>query len=163
MKNAIRIILQIFVWVWQLPQLVVCAVWCLTQRPRFLYSHHNVLLFTCRFGGGVSFGPMTFYSERHRAALLSRNARVMPYLSHEYGHALDSRLFGPLYLFVIGIPSGVWLLARRTLKSRCPVLENYYQFYTERRANRHGGVEAVRARSGYYYLVETDRAKLHNC
>lgn len=162
MKRTIRIALQTFVWVWQLPQLLAGAVWCLTQRPRFLYSHHNVLLFTCRFGIGVSFGPMTFYSERHRAVLLSRDARVMPYLSHEYGHALDSRLFGPLYLFVIGIPSGVWLLVRRMLKSRFPSLENYYRFYTERRANRRGGVEAVRSRSGYYRLVETNRAKLHS-
>lgn len=160
MKNFVRIFLQLFVWIWQLPQIVICCLWCIIARPRYLYSHHNVLLFTCNFAGGVSFGPMAFYSERHRNLLLSKDRRVMPYLNHEYGHSMDSRLFGPLYLLVIGIPSGVHLWVREWLKSRFQRLENYYAFYPERRANRNSGVDVVQTKSGSYILRMTDMTKI---
>lgn len=47
--------------------------------------------------------------------------------SHEYGHSIQSRLLGPLYLFVIGIPS-LWSVAFRP--------DKHSQFYTERWADR---------------------------
>ena len=53
MKHYFQSFLQIFVWLWQLPQVVVGCLWCIIARPRYLYSHHHVHLFTCRFGGGV--------------------------------------------------------------------------------------------------------------
>lgn len=152
--------LQLFVWAWQLPQVIAGCVWCLVARPRYLYSHHHVHLFTCRFGGGVSFGPMAFYDERHRAGLLSRDPRVMPYLTHEYGHSMDSRLCGPIYLLVIGLPSGLHLLVRRLFKARWPQLENYYDFYTERRANRKAGIEVVKTPAGQYALRLKRASKL---
>ncbi len=160
MKPYIHSFLQIFVWLWQLPQVIVGCLWCIIARPRYLYSHHHVHLFTCRFGGGVSFGPMAFYDERHREGLLSRDPRVMPYLCHEYGHSMDSRLWGPLYLLVIGAPSGVHLWVRRWFKDRWPRLENYYDFYTERRANKKAGLEVVKTPAGRYILRMTCPSKL---
>lgn len=160
MKFFLQLFSQIFVWLWQLPQVVVGCLWCIVARPRYLYSHHHVHLFTCRFGGGVSFGPMAFYDERHQAALLSRDPRVMPYICHEYGHSMDSRLWGPIYLLVIGIPSGVHLWVRDWLKARFPSLENYYDFYTERRANRKAGLEVVKTPAGQYVLRATSRSQI---
>ena len=157
MKNLMSRFLQIFVWLWPLPQVLAGCVWCIFARPRYLYKHHHVLLFTCRFGGGVSFGPMAFYSERHREALLSRDPRVMPYINHEYGHSMDSRKWGPLYLPVIGAPSGLHLLVRRWFRHIWTSLENYYDFYTERWANRSAGVEVVKTAYGYV-LRNTDQA-----
>ena len=46
---------------------------------------------------------------------------------HEFGHTADSRRFGPLYLFVIGIPSLVNAMGKG----------NHSVFWTEIRANRH--------------------------
>ena len=160
MKSCLHQFLQVFVWAWQLPQVIAGCVWCMFTRPRYLYSHHHVHLFTCRFGGGVSFGPIAFYDERHRTGLLSRDPRVMPYITHEYGHSMDSRLWGPLYLLAIGIPSGVHLWVREWFKDRWPRLENYYDFYTERRANRKAGIEVVKTPAGQYALRMTRAAKL---
>lgn len=54
---------------------------------------------------------------------------------HEYGHHIQSLYLGWLYLFIIGIPSAIHNLISR--KSRC----NYYHFYTEKWANKLGGVK----------------------
>lgn len=148
-QRMVRKMMLPIVWLWQLPQVFIGCVWCIISAPRFLYAHQGVMLFTCRYCTGVSFGPMAFYDERHRAALLSRDPRVMPHLNHEYGHSVSSRRWGPLYLLVIGIPSVIHLLIRRWLKDRIPSLENYYAFYSERWANINGGVEAVKTARGY--------------
>ena len=79
---------------------------------------------------GLSLGLFLFVPEKADERLLA----------HEYGHSLQSLLLGPLYLFVIGLPSVVW--------AGLPVLErrrerrgvSYYAFYTERWADRWGGV-----------------------
>lgn len=84
----------------------------------------------------------------------------MPYITHEYGHSMDSRLWGPLYLLVIGLPSGLHLLVRRWFKARFPSLENYYDFYTERRANKKAGIEVVKTPAGQYALHMKRPSKL---
>ena len=58
---------------------------------------------------------------------------------HEYGHTRDSRMFGPLYLIVIGLPSIIWAWMYGTIIK--PTQNGYYKFYTEKRADRLGGVE----------------------
>lgn len=55
--------------------------------------------------------------------------------AHEYGHVKQSRILGPLYLFVIGIPSLLWACWYRKHKRG-----SYYAFYTEKWADRLGGV-----------------------
>ncbi|MBR4146382.1 MAG: hypothetical protein IKU00_00630 [Bacteroidales bacterium] len=53
-------------------------------------------------------------------------AKQEPLLLHEFGHSFDSRLFGWLYLFVIGIPSLYSAMGKG----------NHSVFWTEKRANR---------------------------
>ena len=49
---------------------------------------------------------------------------------------MQSRMLGWLYLFVIGIPSILWAAWWNEGQNR-----SYYSFYTERWADRLGGVE----------------------
>ena len=56
---------------------------------------------------------------------------------HEFGHVLQSRMLGPLYLMVIGLPSLLWAW----LGDRIAPGKSYYWFYTERWADRLGEVE----------------------
>lgn len=51
--------------------------------------------------------------------------------AHEYGHSIQSKILGPLYLLVIGLPSIIWaaFIYRFTKKS-------YFWFYTEAWANK---------------------------
>ena len=55
-----------------------------------------------------------------------------PVYDHEFGHVRQSRRWGWLWLPVFAIPSGLHSLFCRAA--------NYYHFYTERSANRLGGV-----------------------
>ena len=56
---------------------------------------------------------------------------------HEYGHAIQSRMLGPAYLLVVGLPS-----ITMNLLSRVEVLrvERYYDRWPENWADKLGGV-----------------------
>ena len=57
-------------------------------------------------------------------------------IAHETdGHTVDSKIWGPLYLFIIGIPSIMWAWLYDS-KKHC-----YYEFYTEKRANKFAKLE----------------------
>ena len=58
---------------------------------------------------------------------------------HEYGHTIQSMILGPLYLLVIGLPSIIW--AGCFGKYRKKHHKSYYSFYTEKWADKLGGVE----------------------
>ena len=74
--------------------------------------------------GGISLGPWVFV---HRSA-------DGDLIRHEMGHSVQSRLLGPLYLVLIGLPSLLWALVHPKLWPRVP----YDWFYTERWATRLG-------------------------
>ena len=52
------------------------------------------------------------------------------YLSHEYGHTIQSYILGPLYLLVIGLPSILWCGWISNWK--CNQDKSYYWFYSEK-------------------------------
>ena len=61
------------------------------------------------------------------------------YCSHEFGHTLQSKKLGWLYLFVIGLPSIIWAGCFDNYRKKHN--KSYYSFYTERWADRLGGVK----------------------
>ncbi len=72
--------------------------------------------------GGISLGNFCFVSKI--------SAKMETMVMHELdGHTVDSKIFGPLYLIVIGIPSFLNAIFGFT---KC-----YYDFYTEKLANKH--------------------------
>lgn len=56
-------------------------------------------------------------------------------ITHEYGHTIQSVMLGPLYLFVIGIPSTVWAFIPVLVKKRRENKISYFAFFTEKWAN----------------------------
>ena len=58
---------------------------------------------------------------------LSSNMRSGKHLRHELGHTRQSKILGPLYLLVIGLPS----LIHAGLHAKVCKDKNYYHFYTE--------------------------------
>lgn len=117
---------------WQLPQnLVALLVMPFLGKLTFVdYRHYCVGFAGTRFpknADGVSLGSFAFF---HPDAVGNEFT-----IRHEMdGHSMDSKIFGPLYLLVIGLPSVLHLLF---LKKGV----DYYKFYTERRANKHAGLE----------------------
>ena len=90
-----------------------------------------------RASRAVSLGHFVFWSTVDSAFV-----RVNPdNRRHEYGHALQSRLLGPLYLPVVGVPSvlRVAYAAAQYVVTRKP-WEGYYDGFPESWADRLGGV-----------------------
>lgn len=58
---------------------------------------------------------------------------------HEFGHCIQSLILGPLFLFVIGLPSLIWCGCFDKYRQKHNI--SYYSFYTEKWANKLGGVK----------------------
>ena len=147
MKKIFKALFFLLSFLWQLPQAIVGLVMLIYFK---LYGGAELLSYRkmCfaysakRMRGGISLGCFAFVSPR----LAKDEATV----AHEQlGHTHDSKLMGPLYLFIIGLPSLIHA-ARR--KYSC-----YYDFYTEERANRFAGVDVVRPEFGRCYLVMKEK------
>lgn len=57
-------------------------------------------------------------------------------IKHEYGHTIQSKYLGWLYLIIIGLPSIIWAF----IHSNFMRYKKYGDFWTEKWADRLGGV-----------------------
>ena len=131
MRRALTVLAAITLQVWQLPQnLLGLVLGGFLRGKRRLPGLPGIppavrLIGARNMRGGISLGNYVYL----RTPVSERIVR------HEYGHCVQSRLLGPFYLVVIGLPSLLWALwwhpGRRV---------SYFRFYTERWADRLGGV-----------------------
>lgn len=61
-------------------------------------------------------------------------------LKHEYGHAVQSAILGPLYLPLVGLPSVVWSNLPTLRRWRENAGYGYYDFLIEKSASHLGGI-----------------------
>lgn len=120
-------------WLWQLPQNLCGVIYRGMIKEDIIYqvnsdSGYTVYL-TKTNRGGVTLGEYIFVYQKYTD--LSR------VVQHETGHVKQSRILGPLYLLVIGLPSIIHAGLHRFLCHN----ENYYHFFTERWANKLAGLE----------------------
>ena len=118
---------EIILYIWQLPQNLLG--WLLTRvmAPGKTYRYQDArILLSARMWGGISLGWYIILSDRmdHPSCVL-----------HEWGHTRQSRMLGPLYLPVVGLPSLLWALWWRPTRS-----VSYFSFFTERWADRLAGI-----------------------
>lgn len=59
---------------------------------------------------------------------------------HEVGHSKQSTILGPLYLFIIGIPSATWCYYCDKYNKHGKI---YYTFYTEKWADKLGNIKRI--------------------
>lgn len=106
--------------IWQILQnLVAIVMMPFLGKMTLKYKKRYCWSFYCtNMRGSISLGSFIFLGSE-----LDTTA------GHELGHVVDSHWMGPLYLFIIGIPSIIWAAFYN--------VGNYYKFYTERWANRH--------------------------
>ena len=125
-------------WIWQLPQNLCGLVYKYISKNNRKEKLENTAInklgieaYAKTSLGSVSLGKYIFISE------ISKNDRNS--IFHECGHTKQSRILGPLYLPLIGIPSIIWA----TLHSYIPYFRkySYYQFYTEKWANKLAGLK----------------------
>ena len=96
------------------------------RRPHRLYR--GAVVTRWRRRTGASFGLFIFLPPGAGDAVLV----------HEYGHTVQSRILGPLYLALVGVPSLVWSFSPRAARRRERERISYFSAYPERWANRLG-------------------------
>ena len=122
---------QIALWIWQLPQNLLGLLLMLILQGETRHRLGSIRFYYLKtFPGGVTLGEYIFVGTRQDLTV-----------RHEFGHVMQSRYLGPLYLLVIGLPSllHAWLNGAIGCCDRHP--EGYYHFYTESWADRLGGVK----------------------
>lgn len=115
---------------WELPQNLVGWFLRLILKGEQKKSIGGITVYFLEsFSGGISLG--------NTILLDSTDSHTV---KHEYGHTIQSHYFGPFYLLVIGLPSIIWAGLYGT--KLFPYTKNgYYRFYTEKWADKLGGVE----------------------
>ena len=132
--NICYIVLQ---WTWGIIQnllgsTLLLTMWMRKQMIR-MESYHSACVCHWRRRDSVALGMFIFFGHGNRP-----EAERM--LSHEYGHTLQSMMLGPFYLPMIGLPSYLWANHGRINQIWKSGKCSYFDFYTERWADRLGGV-----------------------
>lgn len=147
LKKIGHVIAFILLFIWQLPQNLVAIIMMpfIGKLELISYRQFCFAFKGNKMSGGISLGNFAFLSPY----LAKKPASV----DHEQiGHTVDSKIFGPLYLFVIGIPSICW--AAFGDDNKC-----YYSFYTERWANRHANLEVINPEDRRCFIARKFQAK----
>ena len=108
----------------------IYAFYRLRGCPHFAYQGALAVIWLVR-SGSMSLGRFLFLHESYRPG-----DRAL--LAHEYGHTIQSLILGPLYLFVIGLPSLLWAGLPVFQRRRHDRHVSYYSFYPEKWANALG-------------------------
>lgn len=130
---------------WELPQNLLGAVVLLVQLVRGnvlrVVPQEERIMVELRGIGAVSLGLFVFWTDSDNPFVpVGPENRA-----HEYGHSLQSRMLGPLYLPIVGVPSQLrvyYAVGHRILTGhRWP---HYYDGFPENWADRLGGVDRSR-------------------
>ena len=117
---------QLLMYLWQLPQNLLGLLYrdILTYKDEvyLINNTEDFTLYTKDTSGCVTLGRYIFSSSRADSDTVK----------HEVGHVKQSQILGPLYLFIIGLPSIIWAATH----SKIAPNKSYYWFYTEKWANK---------------------------
>ena len=115
---------NIILYIWQLPQNLIGLILILIIQGEQKHKYNNInYYYYDPFPGGISLGNYLIVGSQHSQSI-----------KHEYGHSIQSRILGPLYLIIIGIPSIIWAALYGPIIPRYK--NNYYRFYTEKWADK---------------------------
>jgi hypothetical protein len=125
--------MKIILFLWQLPQNLLGLLVILFSRAK----KKNDYWISERIPSGISLGDFI---------ILRKQGQSERVIKHEKGHQIQSKIFGPLYLFIIGLPSifrNLWAtFAIRVLnKDPVDVIHWYYSGYPEKWADILGKVK----------------------
>lgn len=115
----LHILGHIILYIWQLPQNLAGLGYKIILRgeKRILKQRSTAFYVAPTMNGGVSLGNYIFLSEK--------SGLKEPVYDHEFGHCIQSRILGPLYLPTVGLCSGLHCMFHNSAN-------NYYDFWTEK-------------------------------
>lgn len=90
---------NIILYIWQLPQNLLGLIMLLIYKHEKIYYIHKgrKFYYTKEMPSGISLGNYIIMNREDKKEGMK----------HEYGHTIQSRILGPFYLIIIGIPSGL--------------------------------------------------------
>ena len=121
--------MKVLLFIWEILQNSIgLFLTCFYKTNEKIEYKDRVIRYCKGFPGGISLGSYIFVG--------TKNNKIV---AHEYGHSIQSKWLGPLYLFIVGIPSLIWSWLYG------PVIKytknGYYKFYTEKWADKLGKVK----------------------
>lgn len=118
---------EIILYIWQLPQNLLGLLFLLFIRGEERLSAEGIAYYHKEgFKGGISLGQYIILGSRCTKSV-----------KHEYGHTLQSRKLGWLYLPVVGLSS----LLHAALHDCEAIGKTYYHHWTEEWADKLAGIE----------------------
>lgn len=133
---------KVLSFIWQAPQNLLGLLLIAFYKPerKHIMENGNEIHFATNMKGGISLGKYSIVNIGHYRLKLENSLKRDTVRHEAIGHAKQSLYLGWLYLLVIGLPSLVWAgLYGKVIK---PTKNGYYKrFYTERWADKLGGVK----------------------
>lgn len=129
---------KVLLFIWQLPQNIIGGI-CSIKAERYLYycmkdGNLVTVYFKKWFRSGVSLGDTIIIDSMYYDIT---DWALYKCIAHEYGHQRQSKILGPLYLILIGIPSLLGNIVFRLFKIDS---RHYYKLPWEAWADKLGGV-----------------------
>lgn len=123
-----KVLKEVLFWTWCLPQTLVGLFVKLFYKAtnRYRINKNPEIYISGTMPGAISLGKYIIVGKLYDTDYT---------VKHEYGHQIQSFILGPLYLLVIGLPSIIWCWWIHPLTKK-----SYYWFYTEKWANKLGGI-----------------------
>ena len=121
-------ILHFFIFIWTLPQNLVGLTLIIMYGLSFKTKYKSAYIYDKFPAAGISLGYFILFDDYEHTV---NEADI----KHEYGHFIQNLLLGPLYLLVIG--------AFSELNYRFKFSKSYYDFWTEKWADKLGGVTRI--------------------
>ena len=147
--KILNFIKEIGLYIWQLPQnllgLLLIAIYK-PEKDTLVLDNNNIVYFSRTMPGGISLGKYSIINSYYAGLKTGKKTRLedsvlkeLDVVKHEgLGHSKQSRILGPFYLPVIGLPSIIWAWMYGTI---IPYTHNgYYVFYTEKWADKLAGI-----------------------
>lgn len=135
-----KLLKHLFLFLWQLPQNIIGGLCTLNYDMWHSYYAADGELIDVYFKpwlrSGISLGDTIVIDSMYYDAI-SDNA-LFKCIYHEHGHQKQSRMLGPLYLILIGLPSLLGNLVFRLFKINS---RYYYKLPWEAWADKLGGVK----------------------
>jgi len=127
---------EILFWIWQFPQNLLGLFMLLLYRHEKEYHRLNgrTFYYTTEMSSGISLGNYIIMNRADRE----------DGMKHEYGHSIDSRRWGPIYLLVIGLPSMMGNIYDRLFHRHWKYSKScrwYYNQPWEKSADKNGEVD----------------------
>lgn len=131
----------VLLYIWQLLQNIIGLILIAWYKPQRVHKLDNgvKVYYTHKMKGGISLGNYCIINTGHYRKDINESLKRDTVRHEAIGHTKQSRILGPLYLFLVGIPSLIWAgLYGSVIKS---TKNGYYKFYTEKWADIIAGVK----------------------